>query len=85
MPKGILETLDTIRRLRAEAEEEWQKCGYDPEGFVQSLCDAKNKAADHMEQILEHAIGWSRHDHGARIEEVENTLEESTQALHEKV
>lgn len=82
MSKGIIETIDTIRKLRAEAEEEWQKCGYDPEGFVQSVCDAKNKAADEMEEALEYILGWVRHDHGARIEGIQETLGETLQGLY---
>lgn len=59
-PEGLMDTMDAIRRLRSEAEEESRRCEYDPQGYTQRRVTAMRSHADKMEAAMERRLGWRR-------------------------
>ncbi len=54
----LLETIDRIRSLRAEADEKESECNYDPQNFNQKWVARLRTSAQTLEDAMHLQIGW---------------------------
>ena len=57
-PERLIEVIDTIKRLRSEADAEAEACSYDPVGYTAKRVAAMLAHADAMERVMEERLGW---------------------------
>ena len=64
LPSGdglsLIQTIDLVRQLRDDADEEERSTSYDPQDFMRRRVDAMRRHADAIEKRMEERIGWSR-------------------------
>lgn len=56
---SLIQTIDLVRQLRDEADEEERSIGYDPVDHSRRRVDAMRRHADEIEKRMEKRIGWS--------------------------